>query len=141
MFRWLAAAAALSVLAVPATASAGALDRYVPLVVHDSRERDPLTSVRAFAGRVSGVEPGETRPVVYGRRTGDWLQYWLLFGADTQDRGVLGTGRHAGDWELVQLRLRLGVAPGRPPARAGRARLARALLRPRRARPHLARTE
>jgi hypothetical protein len=106
MFRWLAAAAALSALAVPATAGAGALDRYVPRVVHDSRERDPLTSVRAFAGRVPGVEPGTVRPVAYGRRTGHWLQYWLLFGANTQDRGILRTGRHTGDWELVQLRLR-----------------------------------
>jgi hypothetical protein len=108
MFRWLAAAAALAALAVPADAAAGILDDFVPLVVHDSRERYPLTSVRAFAGRVPGVPAGEARPVVYGRRTGHWLQYWMLFAADTQDWGLLHTGRHEGDWELVQLRLRRG---------------------------------
>jgi hypothetical protein len=110
MTRWLVAAAALSMLAAPAPAIAGALDRYVPLVVHDSRERDPLTSVRAFAGRVPGVEPGQPRPLVYGRRAGRWLQYWMLFAANSQDRGVLRTGRHEGDWELVQFRLRRGRA-------------------------------
>jgi len=108
MFRWLAAAAALVGLAVPAPAAAGKLDDFVPLVVHDSRERYPLTSVRAFAGRIPGVPPGPARPVVYGRRTVRWLQYWMLFAANSQDRGLLRTGRHEGDWELVELRLRHG---------------------------------
>jgi hypothetical protein len=109
MSRWLAAAAVLSVLAAPApAAAAGALDRYAPVVVHDSGEPDTLTSVRAFAGRVPGVEPGPARPVVYGRRAGRWLQYWMFFAYNAQDRGLLRTGRHEGDWELVQLRLRGG---------------------------------
>lgn len=48
--------------------------------------------------------------LVYGRtaRDGDgrmWLQYWLFFADNTQDRGVVRTGRHTGDWELMQLRL------------------------------------
>jgi len=106
MSRWLAAAVALSALAAPPPALAGALDRYVPVVVHASGEPDPLTSVRAFAGRVAGVEPGPARPVVYGRRAGRWLQYWMLFAASSQDRGLLRTGRREGDWEFVQLRLR-----------------------------------
>jgi hypothetical protein len=107
MFRWPAAAVALLALAAPTTAAAaGPLKRYAPLVVHDSREDDTLTSVQAFAGRVPGVEPGRTRPVVYGRRAGPWLQYWMLFEHNSQDRGVLRTGSHEGDWELVQLRLR-----------------------------------
>jgi hypothetical protein len=106
MFRWLAAAAALSAVAAPASAPAGALERYAPVLVHDSREGDPLASVRAFAGRVPGVPPGPVRPVVYGRRAGPWLQYWMLFPSNSQDRGLLRTGRHEGDWELVQLRLR-----------------------------------
>jgi hypothetical protein len=108
MSRWLAAVAALSALAVPAPALAGALDRYAPVVVHDSREQYPLTSVRAFAGRVPGVEPGPVRPVLYGRRAGHWLQYWMFFAANSQDRGLLHTGRHEGDWEMVQVRLRRG---------------------------------
>jgi hypothetical protein len=58
--------------------------------------------------RVRAARPG--RPVVYGRATRDgagrrWLQYWLFFTANPQDRGVVSTGRHDGDWELIQLRL------------------------------------
>jgi hypothetical protein len=34
-----------------------------------------------------------------------WVQYWMLFARNGQDRGVLRTGRHAGDWEMVQFRL------------------------------------
>jgi hypothetical protein len=106
MSRWLAAAAALFGLAVPAPALAGPLARYAPVVVHDSREPDTLTSVRAFAARVPGVQPGRAQPVVYGRRAGPWLQYWMFFAYNSQDRGLLRTGRHEGDWEMVQLRLR-----------------------------------
>ncbi len=44
--------------------------------------------------------------VVYGRACRDrdgglWLQYWLFFYFD--DKGFLETGRHEGDWELLQL--------------------------------------
>jgi hypothetical protein len=118
MFRWLAcargrsplgAAAVLLAAAAPASAAAaGPLERYAPVVVHDSGEPSPLTSVQAFAGRVPGVRGGRMRPTVYGRRVGPWLQYWLLFAENQQDRGVLRTGRHEGDWELVQYRLRDG---------------------------------
>ena len=106
MSRWLAAAAALFGLAAPAPAVAGPLARHAPVVVHDSGEPDPLVSVRAFAGRVPGVAPGRVRPVIYGRRDGPWLQYWMLFERNSQDRGLLRTGRHEGDWEMIQLRLR-----------------------------------
>jgi hypothetical protein len=108
MPRWLAAAAVPLALAAPAPALAGALERYTPVIVHAGDEPDPLTSVRAFAGRVPAVEPGRPRPVVYGRRAGRWLQYWMLFANNSQDRGLLRTGRHEGDWEMVQLRLRGG---------------------------------
>jgi aspartyl-tRNA(Asn)/glutamyl-tRNA(Gln) amidotransferase subunit C len=40
-----------------------------------------------------------------GRRGRLWLQYWLFFTDNPQDRGILHTGRHSGDWELLQLRL------------------------------------
>ena len=40
-----------------------------------------------------------------------WLQYWLFYARQDQDRGIVRTGRHAGDWELVQYRL---DASGRP---------------------------
>ena len=114
MSRWLAALVAFSALAAPAGAAAaeGPLARYAPVVVHDSRETSLLTSVEAFAGRVPRVGSGTPSPTVYGRRSGPWLQYWMLFEHNDQDRGVLRTGRHAGDWELVQLRLRRGRLAG-----------------------------
>jgi hypothetical protein len=54
--------------------------------------------------------PRRGRPLVYGRAARDgrgrlWLQYWLFFADNTQDRGIVRTGRHTGDWEIVQLRL------------------------------------
>jgi hypothetical protein len=54
------------------------------------------------------ARPG--RPRVYGRVVRDGrrrlrLQYWLFFTDNSQDRGILHTGRHTGDWELLQLRL------------------------------------
>jgi hypothetical protein len=85
-----------------------ALERFVPVVVHDSRDDAPLTSVEAFAGTVPGAPAGEPEPTVYGRRAGRWLQYWMLFAANDQDRGLVRTGRHAGDWELVQYAIRDG---------------------------------
>ena len=59
---------------------------------------------------------GRRAPVVYARAAtgGDgrsWLQYWVFYEDNAQDRGIARTGRHAGDWELVQLRL---DAAGRP---------------------------
>jgi hypothetical protein len=107
MVRWLAAAVLLLAAPAPA-AAAGPLERYVPVVVHDSREASPLTSVEAFAGRVPGVPAGRPRPTVYGRRSGPWLQYRLFFAENRQDRGLFRTGRHEGDWEMVQYRLRRG---------------------------------
>jgi hypothetical protein len=108
MVRWLAAAVLLLAAAPATAAGAGPLARYVPVVVHDSAEPSPLTSVEAFAGRVPGVGTGEPRPTVYGRRTGSWLQYWMVFAHNLQDRGIVRTGRHEGDWEMVQYRLRRG---------------------------------
>jgi hypothetical protein len=59
------------------------------------------------------VPAGDARagPVrVYGRAARDgrgrlWLQYWLFFTDNPQDRGIVRTGRHTGDWELLQVRL------------------------------------
>jgi hypothetical protein len=55
-------------------------------------------------------DAGPGRPLVYGRAARDdrgrvWLQYWLFFSDNPQDRGIVRTGRHTGDWELLQLRL------------------------------------
>jgi hypothetical protein len=74
-----------------------------PIVAHDSRESYPLTSV------------DHRGPVAYGHAValaggGAWLQYWLFYDYQDQDRGLVRTGRHEGDWELVQFR----VLDGRP---------------------------
>jgi MYXO-CTERM domain-containing protein len=79
------------------------------VVVHDSGERLPLSSVAA--AHVDAPDTGSIRsPAVYGRSvpaagSGAWLQYWLYYPGQAQDRGILRTGRHEGDWELVQIRV------------------------------------
>jgi hypothetical protein len=97
-----------------AATAAAALAAFTPVVVHDASERFPLASAAAVApvARVAS----DRAPAAYGRavpdgRGGTWLQYWLFYAYQDQDRGVVRTGRHAGGWELVQYRL--GSA-GRP---------------------------
>ncbi|MBJ7519626.1 MAG: Vps62-related protein [Solirubrobacteraceae bacterium] len=98
-----------------AAALGAALALYAPVVVHDERERSPLAPVAQAPAAVPGLDP-DPRAAVYGRvvRRGDggaWLQYWLFYADQDQDRGIVRTGRHAGDWEMVQYRL---DARGRP---------------------------
>src|SRR3954452_9799822 len=100
-------------LAAPALSAA--LAAHVPGVVLDSHERYPLTSVAAASATVPGVGR-DRRPAVYGRavrspRGGAWLQYWLFYAGQDQDRGIVRTGRHAADWEMVQLRIDDAGAP------------------------------
>lgn len=97
-----------------AAAVAASLAAFAPVVVHDADERYPLTSAAAHApvARVAS----DTRPAVYARaapsrRGGVWLQYYLFYAGQDQDRGVLRLGRHEGDWELVQYRLGAGGKP------------------------------
>ena len=57
---------------------------------------------------MAGVAGGA--PASYGRAVaapggGRWLQYWRWHVDNPQDRGTLRTGRHQGDWELVQVRV------------------------------------
>lgn len=92
-----------------AAAVALALSAHAPVVVHDSRERFPLASVAAAPVSVPGLDR-DRRPAVYGRSAssqtgGTWLQYWFFHRGQDQDRGIVRTGRHAGDWEMVQYRL------------------------------------
>ena len=93
------------------------LDRHRPTLAYSEHERDRSTAVDAIVPRLrdrDAVDLENERPgpeVVYGRRVEDpddgrtWLQYWLFFLTNRQDRGIVKTGRHEGDWELVQLRL------------------------------------
>jgi hypothetical protein len=104
-------------------------------VAEIDREQGPRRRVRtpAFLGAgytdgypaapadrlVPANAPAARRGLVYGRAARDgegrlWLQYWLFFADNAQDRGILETGRHTGDWELFQLRL----APDRRPVEA-----------------------
>jgi hypothetical protein len=87
------------------------LERFRPQLVYDADERFFAQPVSLPPERPR-VVPGD---LVYGRiaAEGDerWLQYWLFFAENPQDRGVVATGRHAGDWELVQFRLGLDGRP------------------------------
>ncbi|HET9315167.1 MAG TPA: Vps62-related protein [Vicinamibacteria bacterium] len=85
--------------AVPAPAGGA---EPAPVLVHAGAERHPAASV-AGSG-IPGTGTAGPDHAVYARRAGDWIQYWIWFEANPQDRGVLRSGRHAGDWELVQYR-------------------------------------
>jgi hypothetical protein len=91
-----------------ASAVAAALAAFTPVVVHDASEGSPLASAAAFAP--ASRDASSRAPTAYGRAVPDghggaWLQYWLYYGYQDQDRGIVRTGRHAGDWELVQYRV------------------------------------
>jgi hypothetical protein len=80
-----------------ATAVAAALAAFTPVVVHDASERSPLASAAAVAP-ISRVV-SDRAPTAYGRAVSDgrgglWLQYWLFYAYQDQDRGIVRTGRH-----------------------------------------------
>jgi hypothetical protein len=101
------------------------LRRHAPVYVLDSRERHPPASVRegaALAPELAPLVALEPRgPRVYARAVvrarpvlgpggfsgvrAAWLQYWTFHASNPQDRGIVRTGRHEGDWEVVQVRL------------------------------------
>ena len=111
---------AVAALTAPAPAAAHSdlelLRRHAPTLHYAAGEQDFATSVEALTPRVAG-ERIALRPradplpdVAYGRsvaaRDGrTYLQYWLLYADNPQDRGIVRTGRHEGDWELVQVAL------------------------------------
>jgi hypothetical protein len=83
--------------------------------VHDSGEDLPLSSVAAADVAAPGLG-SDLRPAVYARVAhreggGAWLQYWLYYPGQSQDRGIVHTGRHEGDWELVQIGVDTGGRP------------------------------
>jgi len=78
------------------------------------REVARAPSVDALAGGAVLDAPSsgltERGDVAYGHAVRDrpgrvWLQYWLFSTDNLQDRGIVRTGRHEGDWELVQVGL------------------------------------
>ena len=69
------------------------------VLVFDADERHPFTTVR-------GTGPA----VAYTREApGGWTQHWLYSPQNPHDRGIVRTGRHAGDWELVQSHPEKGI--------------------------------
>jgi hypothetical protein len=81
--------------------------------------RAPSLDALAGGAVLDAPSPGlpERGDVAYGHavrdRTGRvWLQYWLFSTDNLQDRGIVRTGRHEGDWELVQV----GLDAARRPA-------------------------
>jgi len=94
-------------LAVPGVARAddrALLERHRPVYVHDARDRYPVVGVQ-------GSPPASYGRAVTAPGGGRWLQYWRWHTVNPQDRGILRTGRHEGDWELVQVRVERGGRP------------------------------
>jgi hypothetical protein len=92
-----------------------ALERYRPILRYDSSEEFFAQPVSLPPARPE-VRRGDR---IYGRVVTEadqtWLQYWLFYAYNPQDRSPLKTGRHEGDWELIQFRL---DHDGRPAAAA-----------------------
>ncbi len=103
-------------LALAAATLAFGADPLAPVLVHDRDERVFAASVAASDLPVPGRPAARRGAVAYRHvseapRGGTWRQYWFFYADNRQDRGILRTGRHLGDWELVQFRL---DARGRP---------------------------
>ena len=91
-------ARALALAGLLAAAPAADLDRHRPVLRYDSHER-------VFASAVDGKHHHAALgvpPRVYGHvareRGQTWLQYWIFYASNPQDRGIVRTGRHEGDW-------------------------------------------
>jgi hypothetical protein len=105
---WAVCAAAWSLIAPGAEAKPGelsALQSYRPILRYDSAEEYFPQQVSTPPGTTE-VRPG-ARAYGHIAKEGDeiWLQYWLFYAYNPQDRNPLRTGRHQGDWELIQFRL------------------------------------
>jgi hypothetical protein len=117
--RPLAALLAVATLVVPAAAAAAPpapaasdaerLRRHAPVLVLDAREPSPPVAVDAFLRGARGDGARRAPPRVYGHVVRDsgrlWLQYWLFYPGNPQDRGIVRSGRHDGDWEMLQVGL------------------------------------
>src|SRR5215213_7547888 len=105
--RWVVARSVFSTFAIASAATIGlapsaaaersALERYRPVLRYDRSERDYPRTVEAVV-RGDRVVTADG-PVVYGREQprpegGAFLQYWIFYAYNGQDRGILRTGRH-----------------------------------------------
>jgi hypothetical protein len=94
----LAAAALTALLPVAGATMQPSAAALAPIVVHDSRESSPLVAA-------DGATPTAYHRTVSLADGGAWIQFWFYYRYQDQDRGVLRSGRHEGDWELVQFRV------------------------------------
>ncbi len=85
------------------------LRRHAPVLVLDEREPGPPVAVDAFLRGARGASARRAPARVYGhavRQQGRlWLQYWFFYPDNPQDRGIVRSGRHEGDWEMLQVGL------------------------------------
>jgi hypothetical protein len=90
---------------------AALLTRHRPILRYDADEEYRAQPVSLPAGSAER-RVGDR---VYGHVAQDdgetWLQYWLFYAYNPQDRGIVATGRHEGDWELAQVRIGEGGEP------------------------------
>jgi len=81
------------------------LERYAPILRYDAEEQyfaQPV-SLPPSSPALRGGARAYGHVATEGAET--WLQYWLFYAYNPQDRAPLKTGRHEGDWELIQFRL------------------------------------
>ena len=101
-----AAAAAATAAATPTDTL---LRRHAPVLVLDAREPGPPVAVEPFLRGARGAAAQAAPARVHGHAVRDggrlWLQYWLFYPDNPQDRGIVRSGRHEGDWEMLQVGL------------------------------------
>jgi hypothetical protein len=103
--------ALLGLVTAVAQPDAAPLTRHRPILRYGADEEyraQPVSLPAGIAERRAGDR-------VYGHVAQEggetWLQYWLFYAYNSQDRGIVATGRHEGDWELVQVRVSEHGAP------------------------------
>lgn len=100
-----------ALVASPAFAATDAelLRRHAPVLVLDAREPGPPVAVDPFLRGARGDRARHAPARVYGHAVRDggrqWLQYWFFYPDNPQDRGIVRSGRHEGDWEMLQVGL------------------------------------
>jgi hypothetical protein len=90
--------------AQPGAAGQELIAKHRPILRYDSRER-------FFARPVDGGRADLVYAHAAAEDGQEWIQYWMYFSYNPQDRGIFRTGRHEGDWEFVQVRI---GSDGRP---------------------------
>ena len=99
----------------PAASDSALLRRHAPVLVLDVREPGPPVAVDAFLRGARGARASRAPARAYGHAVRDggrlWLQYWFFYPDNPQDRGIVRSGRHEGDWEMLQVGLGAGSRP------------------------------